>query len=285
VTSNGGCAAMTAPLPKLAILAGGGPLPLRLARVVQEQGRAVFVVAFEGQTDADGLDAFAHMWTRFGAAGTVIRRLRAEGVEEIVFAGPVTRPSLGSVMPDLWTAGFIARVGVRALGDDGLLKAIAGALEDEGFRVRGLHDFLDSLLTLPGPVGQLKPDETAWSDIARGIEVARGLGALDVGQGAVVQQGIVLAAEAIEGTDAMLGRCAAVARPGPGGVLVKMAKPQQDRRLDLPTIGVTTVVNAHAAGLRGIAVEAGASLMVERGAVAQAADRLGLFVVGIEAAS
>lgn len=268
--------------PKLAILAGGGTLPARIAAAALGQGRGVFLVAFEGHTDPETVAGLPHVWSRFGAAGTIIRRLHDEGVGEVVFAGPVRRPSFTELFPDWRTARFLARVGARALGDDGLLRAVVRELEEDGFRVVGLHEVLRDLLTSPGPVGSLMPDADAQRDIARAVEVARVLGGLDVGQGAVVQQGIVLAVEAIEGTDAMLARCAGLARPGPGGVLVKVSKPRQDRRIDLPTMGVTTVENAAGAGLRGIAVEAGGSLLVDRAAVAAAADRLGLFVVGIE---
>ncbi|WP_431858806.1 LpxI family protein [Azospirillum sp.] len=268
--------------PKLGILAGGGEIPARLAAAVQGAGREVFVVAFEGQTDAATVQGLPHLWSRLGAAGSIIERLRAEGVGDLVFAGPVRRPSLAELMPDWRTTRFFMRVGTRALGDDGLLRAVARELEDEGFRVLGLHDFLGELLTKPGPAGARLPDEQAQADIARGIEVAQGLGRLDVGQGCVVQQGIVLAVEAIEGTDAMLERAGPLRRPGGGGVLVKVRKPQQDGRLDLPTIGTTTVEKAAAAGLAGIAVQAGGSLTVDREAVGRLADRLGLFVVGIE---
>ncbi|WP_029008138.1 LpxI family protein [Azospirillum halopraeferens] len=267
----------------LGILAGGGVLPARLAAAVQGTGRAVFMVAFEGHTDPTAVQGVPHLWSRFGAAGSIIDRLRREGVTELVFAGPVRRPSLGELLPDWRTARFLARVGTKAFGDDGLLRAVTRELEEEGFRVVGLHEILGDLLTPAGPVGRLGPDEGARRDIARGIEVARGLGALDVGQGCIVQQGIVLAVEAVEGTDAMIGRAGPLRRPGPGGVLVKMRKPQQDRRLDLPTIGTATVENAAAAGLVGVAVEAGGSLIVDRAAVAELADRLGLFVVGVEA--
>lgn len=268
--------------PKLAILAGGGTLPARIAEAVRGQGRDVFVVAFDGHTDPQTVAGLPHLWSRFGAAGTILRRLHEEGIGEVVLAGPVRRPSFTELMPDWRTARFLARVGTRALGDDGLLRAVVREVEEDGFRVVGLHELLKDLLTVVGPVGRLMPDADAERDIARGVEVARALGALDVGQGAVVQQGIVLAVEAIEGTDAMLGRCAGLIRPGPGGVLVKVKKPKQDRRIDLPTMGVTTVERAAASGLRGIAVEAGGSLLVDRAAVAEAADRLGLFVVGIE---
>lgn len=268
--------------PKLAILAGGGTLPARIAEAVRGRGREVFVVAFDGHTDPQTVVGLPHLWSRFGAAGTILRRLHQEGVGEVVLAGPVKRPSFTELMPDWRTARFLARVGTRALGDDGLLRAVVREVEEDGFRVVGLHELLKDLLTVAGPVGHLLPDPDAERDIARGVEVARALGSLDVGQGAVVQQGIVLAVEAIEGTDAMLGRCAGLTRPGLGGVLVKVKKPRQDRRIDLPTMGVTTVERAAAAGLRGIAVEAGGSLLVDRAAVAEAADRLGLFVLGIE---
>ncbi|QCO01212.1 LpxI family protein [Azospirillum argentinense] len=276
---------MSQPLPKLGILAGGGTLPARIAAAVRGQGREVFVVAFDGHTDPATVEGLPHLWSRFGAAGSIIDWLKKEKVGELVFAGPVRRPSFTELLPDWYTTKFLAKVGTRALGDDGLLRSVARELEGEGFRVVGLHDLLGELLTPAGPVGRLRPDAEAERDIARAVEVARTLGALDVGQGAVVQQGIVIAVEAIEGTDAMLARCAGLARPGPGGVLVKVKKPQQDRRLDLPTMGVTTVENAARAGLRGIAVEAGGSLLVDRAAVAEAADRLGLFVIGITVAS
>ncbi|WP_372396675.1 UDP-2,3-diacylglucosamine diphosphatase LpxI [Azospirillum sp. HJ39] len=268
--------------PKLAILAGGGTLPARIASAVRGQGREVFVVAFDGHTDPETVAGLPHLWSRFGAAGTILRRLHDEGVGEVVLAGPVKRPSFTELMPDWRTARFLARVGTRALGDDGLLRAVVREMEEDGFRVVGLQELLKDLLTTPGPVGCLTPDAEAERDIARAVEVAHALGGLDVGQGAVVQQGIVLAVEAIEGTDQMLARCAGLARPGPGGVLVKVKKPRQDRRIDLPTMGVITVEKAAAAGLRGIAVEAGGSLLVDRAAVAEVADRLGLFVVGIE---
>lgn len=269
---------------KVGILAGGGDLPARLAAAVRGTGREVFIVAFEGQTDPATVTGFPHLWSRFGAAGGIIARLKSEGVGDLVFAGPVRRPSFGELLPDWYTAKFLAKVGTRALGDDGLLRSVARELEGEGFRVVGLHEILGELLTPAGPVGRLTPDAAALRDVARGVEVARGLGALDVGQGCVVQQGIVLAVEAIEGTDAMLERCAPLRRPGGGGVLVKVKKPQQDRRLDLPTVGTTTVEKAAAAGLAGIAVQAGGSLIVDRAAVGELADSLGLFVVGIEVA-
>jgi DUF1009 family protein len=127
----------------------------------------------------------------------------------------------------------------------------------------------------------VRPDAEAESDIRHGLEVARVLGQADVGQAVVVQQGLVLGVEAIEGTDQLLARCGLLRREGPGGVLVKIKKPQQDRRADLPTIGLTTLEGARSAGLRGIAVEAGGTLILDRKKLAEEADKAGLFVIGV----
>jgi DUF1009 family protein len=140
---------------------------------------------------------------------------------------------------------------------------------------------LGDLLALLGVWGSVQPDAQADSDIRRGVAVAQGLGALDVGQSVVVQQGIVLGVEAVEGTDALLERVGTLRRAGPGGVLVKLCKPGQDKRVDLPTVGIGTVQKAQAAGLRGIAVEAGAAIVVDLDGMIRAADRAGLFVTGI----
>lgn len=267
---------------KLGIIAGGGALPAQLADACRRDGRPLFVLALKGFCDAAWLTPdVPHAWVRLGAAGEGFRLLREAGVTAVVMAGPVRRPGLLDLRPDARAARFFARVGLRMLGDDGLLRAVIQEFESEGFAVRGVEDVLGADVLAPlGVLGRHAPDAQAEADIRRGLEVARGLGALDVGQGCVVQQGLVLAVEAIEGTDAMLGRCAALRREGAGGVLVKARKPQQDQRADLPTIGLATVEAAHAAGLRGIAVTAGGALIVDRKAVVARADALGLFVVG-----
>ena len=268
---------------KLGILAGSGELPLFLVDACRASGRPVFVLGFQGAADPQRLGDAPHAIVRLGAAAEGLRILRENGVEELVMAGPVRRPSLASLMPDWRAAKFFARIGLRALGDDGLLSAIIKELELEGFRVVGIESILGGLLAPKGPLGRIEPDDQARADIARGLEVARALGALDVGQAAVVQQGIVLGVEAADGTDALIARAGSLRREGLGGVLVKIAKPGQERRADLPTIGVRTVEAAAKAGLRGIAVEAGAALVVDRAAVAAAADGAALFVLGVEA--
>ena len=268
---------------KLGILAGSGELPLRVIDACRAAGRPVFVLGFSGAADPERFREVPHATIRLGAAAEGLRILRENGVEELVMAGPVRRPSLASLMPDWRAAKFFARIGLRALGDDGLLSAIIKELEIEGFRVVGVDSVLGGLIAPKGPIGRIEPDQQAKLDIARGLDVVRALGALDVGQAAVVQQGIVLGVEAVDGTDALIARACELRREGPGGVLVKLVKPGQERRADLPTIGIRTVEACARAGLRGIAVEAGASLIVDRAAVAAAADAAGLFVIGVEA--
>jgi DUF1009 family protein len=267
---------------KLGIIAGGGELPARLIEVCRATGREVFVIAFEGQTEPATVAGVEHAWIRLGRFGGALEALKGAGVEDLVLIGPIKRPRLGEFGLDLRAARWLAKVGAQGLGDDGLLRAVIGALEEEGFRVLGADDLLGGLLAPAGPLGAHRPDAGAESDIARGLVVAKALGEADVGQAVVVQQGIVLGVEAVEGTDRLLMRCAELGREGPGGVLVKIKKPGQERRVDLPTVGVQTVAGAARARLRGIAVEAGGTLIVDRLAVVRTADAAGLFILGID---
>ena len=269
-------------MPKLGILAGAGVLPARLIAACRASGRPFYVLAFEGHTDRSLVDGVPHGWMRLGALGDGFKLLHEHAVEELILAGRIVRPALSDLRPDLRGVRFLAKVGTAALGDDGLLSAVMREIEDEGFRIIAPDAVLADLVAPCGAYTTARPDEAAARDIARAIEVAQGLGRLDVGQAVVVQAGIVLGVEAIEGTDALLARCAGLKRNAPGGVLVKVRKPMQDRRVDLPTIGVETVRAAAAAGLRGIAIEAGGSLVMDRAGVAAAADEAGLFVVGAE---
>lgn len=265
----------------LAIVAGGGEFPALAIEACERAGRPYFVFALEGHADHPAVFAAPHEVIRIGAAGRFKKRAREEGVGDIVMVGRVRRPSLREIRPDATTAAFLARIAMKSLGDDGLLRAVAGELERFGFRVVGIQDVVAGLLAPAGTLSRARPDGDAQRDIARGVDIARSLGNLDVGQAVVVQQSLVLGVEAIEGTDALLERCAGLRRSGPGGVLVKIRKTRQDRRIDLPTIGAATVKKAAAAGLRGIAVEAGGTLLVRREAVIAAADEAGLFLVGL----
>lgn len=267
----------------LGILAGGGPLPGRVAAAAQAAGRPVFIVGLEGFAEAAVLAPYPHIVLRIGAAGRILSELRGHGCQDLVMIGTIRRPSVLDLRPDAVGARLLARIGRAAFaGDDGFLAAVIRVLREEGFHILGAHEILTQALGAAGLLTRAGPDAQALADIRRGVAVVRALGAVDVGQGCVVQQGLVLAVEAIEGTDAMLTRCAALARPGAGGVLVKLVKPGQDRRADLPTIGTETIRNAAAAGLRGVAFEAEGTILADREALVAAADAAGLFVMGLD---
>lgn len=267
----------------LGIIAGGGTLPGLIAAAAQASGQAVFVVALEGFADPSVFEGFPHLVVRLGAVGTAIAALRSQNCRHVVLAGPVKRPSLLELRPDAMGTKLLARIG-RAVfaGDDGLLGAVIRILGEEGFIVLGPHEVLEDAVGTEGALTATQPDTLARADIARAVAVLHALGHADVGQACVVQQGLVLAVEAIEGTDAMLERAGLLRRSGEGGVLVKLVKPEQDRRADLPTLGAVSVLRAADAGLRGIAFEAGGTILVDKAAMIAAANSAGMFLYGID---
>ncbi len=268
---------------KLGIIAGGGTLPGQLIKFCQTRQRDYFVLAIEGNADKKFFDkTVPHAWIRIGQAGTGFKRFADEKVEDVVMIGTIRRPGLFDLIPDLRTAAFFAKVGARALGDDGILRALVKEIEAEGMRVCGIHEVLPEILAKKGVLGRHKPDKQAEQDIKRAIEVATELGRLDVGQAVVVQQGLVLGVEGIEGTDELIRRCGEYKRQGPGGVVVKLRKPQQDMRIDLPTIGPRSILRAKESGLRGVVIHAGNGLVVDEAEVVKAADQAGLFVMGVD---
>jgi len=267
---------------KLGLLAGRGDLPKRIIEQCEKEGRPFHIIAFKGQTEERLVAGHPHTWVRLGAAGTTLSILKEQNVKDLLMAGRIKRPSIAALRPDAWALKFLAKTGAGAFGDDGLLSKLIDVLEHEGFCVIGAHEVLDNLLAPSGVFGAVHPDDMAKNDLKKALEIAHAIGDLDIGQAVVVQDGLVLAVEAIEGTDKMLERAQFVKREGPGGVLVKAKKPNQENRADLPTIGVKTIINAHAAGLRGVGVEANGSLIVDIDAVIAKADELGLFLMGVE---
>jgi len=264
--------------PNLGIIAGGGALPGHIARSAMAEGRKVFVLALDNQADPHVIDAFDHAWVRMGAAGEALKHFREHDIQEVVLAGPVERPGLRDLRPDGRALKFLSR-GVFSRGDDGLLSALVTALEDEeGFRVLDVRDLVGGITAREGTLTLRGADEDRNTDIARGIDILRALGPSDVGQAVAVQDGVVLAVEAIEGTDAMVKRAGELRRSGPGPVLVKMSKPGQDHRVDLPTIGPATIEACRMAGFDGIALEAGMCLIVDEARVRADADAAGLFI-------
>ncbi len=268
----------------LGIIAGKGALPQRIAESCRARGEPFFVLAFEGETDPSFLAGVEHAFIRHGAVGHTLELLTSRGINRLVMAGRIERPKLRDLKPDAKGAQLLGRLG-KALfaGDDRLLSTITGFFEEEGFTILRVEDVLQEGAAPYGVMGAHQPDAQAMEDIALGIRIAKAIGALDVGQAVIVQHGYVLGVEAVEGTDALIVRCASLKQTDAGGVLVKMAKPQQDERVDLPAIGVETVRRVAEAGFRGVAVEAGHALVIDRAAVIAEADVKGIFVIGVSA--
>ena len=294
---------MSAPVPiperrwrKLGILAGGGALPASLARACQAADAPFVVLRLSGFAGAE-IAPFGGEEVGLGEVGKVVRLLRAADCDAVVMAGTVRRPNFASLTPDWRGAALLPKVVAAARrGDGALLDVLVRTFEEEGFLVVGAEEVAGALAAEGGSIGRHAPDARARDDMAKAAAIVTALGPFDVGQGAVVRAGHVLAIEAAEGTDAMLDRVAGLPadmmgfEPGdspqdgsPRGVLLKRPKPGQELRVDLPTIGVETVRRASAARLSGIAVEAGVALVLDREAVARAADEAGLFVYGFTA--
>ena len=273
---------------KLGLIAGGGSLPAMVADHCRDAGRDYFVIRLAGFAD-EAMRLHPGADVGLAQLGKCMKLLRQEGCKAVCFAGKVDRPDFSKLVPDM--RGMAALPGVIAAarkGDDALLRRIVHEFEKEGFVIEGA-DQVEGGLTLPhGPLGRHTPRAEHEGDIQKALQVAREIGRLDVGQGAVVCDGLVLAVEAQEGTDAMLRRVAdlpAALRGSPErprGVLAKAPKPIQETRVDLPTIGLGTVQRAARAGLAGIVGEAGRLLVVDRDAVIAMADDLGLFIFGVE---
>jgi DUF1009 family protein len=289
---------MTAPdLPAdagpVAIICGGGSFPFTVADALVKSGRGVVLFALKGWADPERVQGYRHHWAHVAQLGRFLRLARREGCRDVIFIGTLVRPSFRQLINfDLATLRVLPGA-VRHFygGDNHLLTGMARMLEGYGFRLLGAHEVAPEILVQEGALGLISPSERDRDDIAHGLEVLRALGPLDVGQGVVVANRHVIAVEAAEGTDQMLARIAELRRskrfraPAGAGVLVKAPKPGQDRRFDLPSIGPRTVDGVIEAGLAGLAVMAGGTIVAEPQIVVQKADRAGIFVVGLPEAA
>lgn len=273
----------------IAIIAGRGALPRLIAQDCARRGRSYRVVAFEGVA-LDWTAGEPVIAAVFEKPGRLFADLRAAGCGVVTFAGAISRPELNPLRFDLKMLRLAPKLmaGVKT-GDDATLRLVAGIFEAEGLALRAPQEVLADLLAPAGVLSRAQPSEADRADAGRAAEIVAALGAADVGQGAVVAQGLCLGAETIQGTDAMLafvGGTGAAHRPDPDGargLLYKAPKPSQDWRADLPAIGPDTLRAAAAAGLAGVAVQAGGVLILERAAAIAAADAAGLFLWGREA--
>lgn len=273
---------------KLGLIAGGGELPVLLAEHLAASSASYFVARISPYADA-ALEAHPGISLGLGQMGARMQAMREAGVDAIVIIGQVPRPDVSKLQLDEGAVAMLPAI-MAALqeGDDTLLRAVLSEHEKAGFRVLGADAVMSDLLARPGAWGAVTPTPKQFGDVKRAAKLAAAIGRFDVGQGVVVADGVVLAVEAQEGTDRMLSRVAELPDPIRGtterrrGVLVKRPKPIQDLRIDLPVIGVRTIEGAAAAGLAGVAVQAGGALVVRRSDIIAAADKAGLFVLGFD---
>ena len=276
------------PDDSLAIICGGGSFPAAVADAVARRGRRPVMFGIKGWADAAVIERYAHHWIAIGQAGRFFRLARTEHCRDVLFIGTLLRPPLSALRLDWQTIKLMPRV-IRFFrgGDDKLLSGVAGVAETGGLRVVGVKDVAPEIFVPQGVLGRHTPTERDRADIARALTVIRALGPFDVGQAAIVANNNVLAVEAAEGTDNMLMRIAElrklgrVTSPLGAGVLVKAPKSGQDRRFDLPSIGPRTIENIARAGLAGLAVTAGSTMIAEADQAIAAADRAGIFLVGV----
>ena len=274
----------------LAIISGGGRFPLVVAAAAERAGRSVVLFPIRGFADAD-FSSHRHEWIPLGAAGALVAKLRQAGCSDVVLVGSLTRPRLRDLRIDFTTLRLLPRIaGLMRGGDDHLLTGVGRIFEEHGFHLRGAHEIAPDILVPAGRLGAFELNEDAQADAEKGFAALRAMGPLDVGQAVVVIDGYVVAVEAAEGTDLMLERVRDLRARGrikmaPGrGVLVKAPKPGQDRRFDLPSVGLRTVEGAAAAGLAAIALEAGGVIAADLQAMIEAADKAGLVLVGFDPA-
>lgn len=271
------------------LIAGGGVLPFALADSLLAQGRMPVLIGLKGFCDAQRIANYRHRWFAVGQFGSIMKALREEGCSDITFIGNLVRPAFRDLRLDWHAVRILPQIlkGLRG-GDNHTLLATARVFEDGGFRVLGLRDLAPDLLMPAGCLTRAQPDAETLNDAARGREALRAISPFDVGQAAVVIDGHVVGIEDIEGTDALLARIKHLRQSGklrakPGhGVLVKAPKQGQDLRLDLPALGPQTIRGIADAGLAGIAVVAGHSVVAEPQAMIEAADSAGIFIVGLD---
>ncbi len=265
---------------KIGIIAGGGQFPLLFAKAAHSQGLKVYAAAHQGETDEALVDHVERLqWVKLGQLGKIISFFKQERIKKTVFIGSITKTNIfRDVRPDLKGLGLWNKINIKQ--DDAILRAVADRLEKDGIEVVASTGYVPELLFPKGILTKNKPTKDQMVDIIYGWEIARSLGNLDIGQCVVVRNQTVLAVEAIEGTDATILRGGTLGKEK--AVVVKLRKPNQDLRFDLPAIGMKTIDSMKEVKASVLAVEAEYALFFDRDAVIQAADNAGIVIVGVE---
>jgi hypothetical protein len=265
----------------LGLIAGNGRFPFLVAGAARRAGRSVVCVAIEEEAAPElASEVDVIHWISLGQLGRCIAAFKQAGVGEAVMAGQVKhRQIFSGILPDLKLMGVLARVAIK--NTDSLIGGIADVLEREGIHLLPSTELLSDQMASAGAMTRAKPDKKQREDVEYGVRIARALGQLDLGQTVVVKDGAAVALEAMEGTDEVIRRAGTIA--GQGTVVVKLAKPKQDMRFDVPVVGEGTLEAMTSAGARVLAVEAGRTLFIGRDEVLEAANRAGIAVWGVEA--
>ncbi len=267
-------------MKKLGIIAAKGSLVKRLIEYCKEK-HEFFVVAIEGETNLSLLDDIDHVVISVGEIGKAVEAMKKAKVEQVILIGGLAKPNLLNLKVDMMGAKLLARITKNKLfGADNILSIIAKFLEEHCFEVIAVQDILKDLVVKPGIFTKIKPSEQDKNDIELGIKILHQMSALDIGQAVIIENGLVLGMEAIEGTDQLINRCGSLKRgQNREGVLVKMAKENQELRLDLPTIGINTIINLHDNGFKGIAIQAQKSLFLDQEQVIEYANKNNMFII------
>tara|TARA_A100000171_G_C2135733_1_gene150070 strand:- start:1796 stop:2632 length:837 start_codon:yes stop_codon:yes gene_type:complete len=268
--------------PRLGILSGSGQLVKDVVHSCEKRDQSYFLLGFEGQSERDFIERHPHAWSTLGKIGKSLKLLKEAGVEQIVMAGRIHRPSWSEIRPDSTGALWLAQIARKALGDDALLRFLIDKLEKEGFKVVSAESIIGNTLLAPeGILGDAHPDEQALRDIKRGQSVLKSLSCEDVGQAIVVQEGIVLGIEAFEGTDELIRRTGTYRSwEGAHPVLVKTCKVNQDLRADRPAIGPRTIELLSKAGFAGVSFESQGVILLEQEKLIKLANQKNIFLIG-----
>jgi DUF1009 family protein len=265
---------------RIGLIAGGGQFPILIAKAAQSKGMGVFAVAHQGETDPL-LEEYVGgiKWIKLGQLGQMINALKNNGVHDAIMAGTITKKKMfGRVMPDLKGLALISKLAV--FHDDDILRAVAGELEKNGITVMASTNFLPDLVAPPGCLTRRKPTKAETEDLQFGWKIAKSLGELDIGQCVVVRRKTVLALEAIEGTDETIRRGGSLA--GENAVVVKVCKPHQDLRFDMPSVGIETIKTMDLVKAAVLAVEAGKTLIFDRSEMVSLANEKGISIFSKE---
>lgn len=267
-------------MKKLGLIAGNGFLPKKIIEHCLHNDRQIIVVSIDPEPD-DIISKIPNIQLNISSVGKAIKFFNSHDVQEIVFAGGLIRPKLSELRPDASGIKLLSRITkAKFNGDNKLLSTILDFFEEEGFSIIGAHEIVTDLLAPKGVIGKMKPTKGQLSDIEVGVKIAKSIGELDIGQAVIVQDKTIIGVEAIEGTDNLIKRCKELQFKKQGAILVKTKKPNQDQRIDLPTVGVKTVLNAHQNNLSAIAIEAGQSLIIDKEQVIKTANKHNILLIG-----